>query len=193
MHINHSLSKRIRFLLRLNNLPKKPRWIMSHFYCLVFKHKLCTWWLGQSGDVQLLLYAQLAFGQVTDCNTQTSTIPVIFTMISHSLQTDASITVGFTRGLTKSEWPQSPSHQTLQFQHHRFGNAVRLHFTQPCTTAGLIFLLLFETGERGAHTTFGPHNGVLDGCSLFPIHQTLFDEWFMPKNLWKRLPHANVN
>lgn len=95
-----------------------------------------------------------------------------------------------TQKIRVSPKPLAP---TLQFSNHLFRNVIYLHFTQPYTTAGLIFLLIFTTGERGAHTTFGPHNGVLDSCSLFPSHQTLFDEWFMSRNLWKGLPHANVN
>lgn len=95
MYIKLSLSKRIHLFLWFNNPPKQPSWMMSLFCCLVFIHKLCTWWLGQSSDVQSLLHAQFASGQETDCNTQINTIPVTFTMISLPFQAGASIRVGF--------------------------------------------------------------------------------------------------
>lgn len=162
--------------------------MMPLLCCLVFKYKLCTWWLGQSGVVQRLFYALFVSGEEANSNAQTSTIPGTFTVISHSFQMGTSIGAGFTflkiRGTPKHLYRLSSSF---------FRNAVYLHFTQPYSTAGLIFLLLFTAGDRGARTTSSSHNGVLDGCSLFPSHQALFDEWFMSRNLWKRLPHANVN
>lgn len=114
---------------------------------------------------------------------------------SHPFQTGASIRVGFAlfKGTEKIRVTPKPLAPTLHFKHHLFRNVIFLLFTQPYTTAGLIFLLIFTSGKRGAHTTFGPHSDVLDGCSLFSSHQTLFEEWFMSRNLWKRLPHANVN
>lgn len=164
-------------------------------FCLVFKHKLYTWWLDQSGDVQHLFHAQCGFGQDTDFKAQTRTIPGTFTVTSHPFQTGASIRVGFAlfKGTEKIRVTPKPLAPTLHFKHHLFRNVIFLLFTQPYTTAGLIFLLIFTSGKRGAHTTFGPHSDVLDGCSLFSSHQTLFEEWFMSRNLWKRLPHANVN
>lgn len=93
--------------------------------------------------------------------------------------------------LTLSRWivplgqvlPSSRAHKIRGMPKHLyqlsssfFRNAVYLHFTQPYSTAGLISLLLLTAGDRGARTTSSPHNGVLDGCSLFPSHQTLFDE-----------------
>lgn len=153
VHINLSLSKRIRLLLWFNNPPKQPGRMMSLFCCLAFKHKLCTWWLGQSGDVQHLLHAQFAFGQETDCSAQTSTIPVTFTTLSHSFRTGVSIRVGFTQEHKESEWPQSPSHQ--------LSSSNTTSFTQKCCLSPLYPDIhhgrtnfsadVYNWGERSTH------------------------------------------